>query len=122
MILNVTKNEYPYYPDVQNNLELPEKDRFTFILQKKSQTLNIHEWGDIKDGGKVNIQVEKYIRSHVKGIENPPQIGETKEGQEPLFLNLDILFSEVYPELFDILEDLFIKIKELNKEVVDPKK
>lgn len=122
MILNVTKNEYPYYPDVQNNLELPEKDRFTFVLRKTSYVIDSQRWSEYDENGNYILNKDSFVRAHVVRIENAPELKPLDDSQSSMVLDLDILLSRDWPQLIPIREALFLAIGENNEKEVDVKK
>jgi hypothetical protein len=121
------KNEFPFYPDVEldkgQNLELPEKDRFTVVLKKLSRTIHGDEWSTYdKDGIIQSVDVVKCIEMHFVEFINEPDIEIESIGKVKK-LTLKMLLSDDYPEL-DFLVDMILKqINEINmREEVDLKK
>lgn len=104
-----------YFPDVSNNLELPEKDRFGFELNHVSDfqiNASARSLVATKDGIKANsLDVNEYIRLHIKQILNPPTLKIDGDKEEDM--KIKHLFE--FAQFEEIKDDLFIEISKIRK-------
>lgn len=121
------KNEFKIYPDIGNNLEFPEKDRFAVVWRRLNEYLHAAKWTDYSTGddGQVKAEVDpvRHLRAHIVRIENAPSIvlpdGSKKE------IDVDLLFAD-YPEIEDmlakILEEFYGQLAKMREAQADRKK
>lgn len=116
------KNEYPVYPDIQDNLSLPESQRFTVILRKKSKFLHNYLWTKQLDNGNVITDPMLFVQEHLVRFVNPPEIMDADD-RTVITLTPEILLSGVYPDLNHLITELMVSAGELDDEVnIDGKK
>lgn len=113
-------NRFNFYPDVQNNLDLPEKDRFCIVVKKLNTTMHYGKWSTPGDDGKTNVDMGKYYKEHIVELINAPTINI--DGKEKRALTADDFLGDEMKELFFIGEDLAKFIEELLKDKADGKK
>jgi hypothetical protein len=119
MIIKVSsKNEYPFYPDIQGNLDKPEKDRFAIIVCRLNNTLQSGEWAHYGDG-ETKFDFAAKVKLHIVRIDNAPML--EIDGKK-IEMTPDDLTSNKYPELFPIVNDLAGFIGDLESEETDGKK
>jgi len=113
--ISVQKNEHNFYPDFFGNLELPEQDRFCFVLRKGNKTVLSVE-ARYKETGTFSIL--EYLRRCVVRIVNAPVL---VIGDEKKAMTLeDLVHCE---ELATACDQLIIAVGELQeKGRLDPKK
>ncbi|MCP3679337.1 MAG: hypothetical protein GY782_03350 [Gammaproteobacteria bacterium] len=106
-------NEHYYYPDIENNLKLEEKDRFAIVVKRVNPTLSGSEWVVINDKGEVaGIDNRKRIKSQIKKLVNAPVLDiEGKERE----MTIDDLLSDSYPIFYDVVTDLNIFMGKLDE-------
>ena len=100
-----TKNEYPFYPDIANNLELPVKDRFAIICRKINQAMTSSRWSNYTEEGELVIDVAGKLREHIVRIDNAPVLN-IDDGADTREMTIDDLFSNEFPVLYDIATEL----------------
>jgi hypothetical protein len=107
-----SKNEFKHYPDVENNLELPENERFAIVFKMLNLTLHAKQWTKYnEDGSYKDIDTLLLYKTHTMRIDNPPDLLD--ENGETHLLTVDLLFSEQYPELNEILGDYIDAINQV---------
>jgi len=110
-----SKNEYYFYPDVADNLEKEEKERFTIVVKKINPALigtDVYIYNDNNEFVGVNNAIR--LKSHVKELRNPPIL--QVDGVEERELTIEDLFSDNYTELYSIVLELNMFIHKLNTE------
>lgn len=116
-----SKNEFYFYPDVQDNLEKQEQDRFAIVVKKVNLALegaSIYQYDEnYKLTGIDNLAK---LKLHIKELRNAPmlEIGDTEERE----MKIDDLLSGDFPELYSIVSGLNNFIINLDAEGVDTKK
>lgn len=107
-----SKNEYYYYPEILDNLEKEEKDRFAIVVKKVNQALSGGDWFKYDTKGKyLGISNSKKLRSYVKGLKNAPMLDI--DGKTEREVTIDDLFSDDFPALYQIvtgLNDFVLKL------------
>jgi hypothetical protein len=100
------KNEIVIYPDIANNLEQSENDRFAVVIAKKHKL--IVQTAAIGSDGK--LDVIQFAKLHVVRIDNAPMLnmGKTKRA-----LTIDDIFK--VPELETVANEIFDKVAEIQK-------
>jgi hypothetical protein len=97
------KNEVYFYPKIENNLELAEKDRFCIVLRKLNRTMHADKWARYSEGD-VQISLLKRIQAHMIRLINPPTL-QLEDGTEKA-LTIENLLNEEYSELFSLLVEI----------------
>jgi hypothetical protein len=110
--------EHKFYPDIENNLELEESKRFTFVM-KKLHKFAIMEAVSLGEDKSLNMDKVEYIKSSILRIDNP--ITLEIEGKER-----PIEISDLFDKELDGLGDLAIMVwneaVQINTKAVDEKK
>ena len=114
MILKVSsQNEFRFYPDISNNMELPENERFTVVLKRLNNVLNAKVWTSYTKEGGIEIDILKKYKKHIVKIENAPLL--QMESGEQRELTIDDLFNEEFTELEIILNQIVDEINRLSE-------
>ena len=100
-----TKNEYPFYPDIENNLELPVKDRFAIVCRKINQAMTSGSWSNYTEDGELIIDIKSKLRQHIVRIDNAPVLN-IDDGADTREMTIDDLLGSDFPELYDIATEL----------------
>ena len=121
MEIKVNKtNRFNFYPDVQDNLELPEKDRFCIVVKMLNTTFHYGKWSTPGDDGKTNVDMKKYYKEHIVELINSPTIDIDGKLKRPL--EVDDFLGDEMKELFFIGEELAKFIEGLLGDKADGKK
>lgn len=107
-----TKNEFPFHPDIADNLKMDSKDQFTVVLRKLNDTLHSRKWATFKRDGEFDIDLQKKIKAHIVELINPPILAP-KDGSKEIELTIDILIDSDYPELFNLTHQIIDEINRL---------
>lgn len=117
MILKVTgNNERIYTPDLGDNLKQDIEKQFSIKVRKLSLSVHSDKWtkgltGSDESG--ITIDLKKYIKEHVIGLINPPIL---QDGKNEIELDMELLFSDKYEELYVVIEDLLAYIQDMYSE------
>jgi hypothetical protein len=116
------KNEYKFVPEIGGNRNAPESEKFVVIMRRLNQTLNNARWTSFGKNGEVYVDIRKTISDHIVRLINPPLL-QTSEGNE-IELTIDILLSDTYPELDQLIEQIAAEVNRLavTRETKDVKK
>ena len=103
-------NEFTFCPDVSDNLQKPEGERFAIILKKVNRTLQSNKWASFDAEGGININMAEKIRAQIVKLVRPPIL--LIDGKEEREMTVDDLLGDTFPALFPIVEQL---VEEINK-------
>ena len=110
MIIQAAKpREKVFYPNIQNNLELPESDRFGFVLTIPNRARILKIIDNEIDGEEIKqeINTDKYLKVHVKKLVNAPEI---QDGNIKRKMKVDDLF------LYSALDEIYTQVlNEINQ-------
>ncbi len=117
-----SKNEHYFYPEIEDNLEKEEKDRFAIVVKRVNPTLTGSEWVIYNDKHEVKgLDNRARIKSQIKKFVNAPTLDiEGKERE----MTIDDLLSDAFPIFYDVVTDLNIFMGKLDEkgEELDVKK
>jgi hypothetical protein len=115
-----SKNEFRVVPDIMNNTDFEDKDRFAVIMRKLS-SLESGEWSSVSADNKVFFDIRKKLKKAIVRLENAPSI--KIDDTEVIPLTVDIILSGKYPELYSLETFLISEMTRLESEgVLDIKK
>jgi len=118
MKINVnSQNNYKFYPDISDNLNLSEDKRFVVIVRKVNQTLSSGKWthyGRTENEIDMEIDLRAKVKNQIVRIENPPLL--KIDGKTEKELTVDILLSDDYSELFPIVSQLIEFLNKIERE------
>jgi dissimilatory sulfite reductase (desulfoviridin) alpha/beta subunit len=121
MDINVSTNpDVIFYPDFENNLELPESQRFGVVLKKINQELHSHKWVYQNDKGERDLDWRLWAKAHVLRLVNPP--GLIIDGKNKRLMTINDIFGDEFLGLVDIAEQINKKIIDMRYEDLDTKK
>jgi hypothetical protein len=104
-------NEYRFIPDIGDNLKLPDSDKFVVVLKRMSIALNASNWIHYKSDGSMEPDIRAKLRDHIIRFENPLLLDD---GGKQIDLTIDILLSDKYTALDDLLGQIIDKINEIS--------
>ena len=82
-----------YYPDIEDNLELPEEERFAIELKRPPRHELYLKSVRISDDDSVDTDISAYSLAHVRRLVNPPTL--TVDGEDrPMVPNDIFKFDE----------------------------
>lgn len=115
-----SKNEHIYVPDIGDNLQLPENERFEIVYKRINRYMHGQEWTQYKKDNSVDrVNYAKLLKMHILRFNNPPILRNEKGEEETL--TIDILLSEKY-DIFDkMINDLIDTFLGLNNEDIEKK-
>jgi len=105
MILQVSgKNEFTFIPSIAGNETAEPGKQWRIIVRKINISVANNRFTFTKDNGSIDIDNYKYLKDSIIRHENAPDL----EGPDKSIIRLttDILFSDIYPELFPVLQQL----------------
>lgn len=117
MIKISTKNEYPFIPAFGNAEGHPV---FTVYVKKLNDTIHAHLWADYKYNADKEIDMKidpvKKVKAHIVRFENAPEI--QIDGSATREMHIEDLFK--YEALYPLVEELYLFLLDIKREVVDP--
>lgn len=114
------KRELTYYPDIGDNLEKSQGERFGVVFVRKNSYVLATQavsQGIFKGKNKTNIDVEAFLSYMIKEFVNPPILDFGEEKREMRIVDL---FE--YNEMKGLVKDLFDKAIEITGDQIDKKK
>jgi len=115
LILQVsTNNNITFYPDLQNNLDLPESERFAIVLKKQNKIQIAPYCTDqvIDQDGNITSRINnaKYIAKHFVMFKNPIRLRFDDGVKER---DIELKDITTMPELDDLCAQISNRISKL---------
>lgn len=97
-----------YYPDIENNLELPEEERFAIELKRPPRHELYLKSVRISDDDSVDTDISAYSLAHVAKLVNPPTLN--LDGEERLMVPKDIFrwdeFTAIASKILNLANEM----------------
>jgi len=107
----LTNNEVMFVPKLWGNEKLPFQQQFKVYLRRRDQMLRFNNW--IADG---KFSLSEKLKDCIVKFENPPML--VNEKKENIELTVEILVSEKYKGLDDLILAITERINEMQGEKV----
>ena len=110
-------NEFEFIPDIENNRELDAP--WTIVIKRVNRSLSAGQWASLTDDGQVAVSIAAKIKTHIVEMKNSPILVNGDMREE---LTVDVLLSDKYKELYDVVDQLHVFISDLESDSLDIKK
>jgi hypothetical protein len=107
-----SKNEFNFIPDIANNKDIADKDKFIVVMRKVNRSLDSDKWTTFDKEGSFDISYRDKLKAYIVKFVNPPIL--SIDGVEEKELTVDMLLNSSYPELDILIDQLVDKMNDLD--------